>query len=291
MPPADRASGRNAARGRNPARSVAARSAAGSTIRPDARLRWAEDRLLACRKIALRYFGKNVRVERKADRSPVTIADRKIEEFLRREIGRAYPGESMVGEEFGASKHMGATYWTIDPIDGTRAFSRGLPSWGMLLGMVERGKPAFAACDFPAVDAFLGVSPSTPAYERIGSQRRKLPKAPKPPALEDAVVFHGGSSWWLATGYATGFTRIVESCYLERAYGDCYAFLWVFRGKADLMLDYGVKIWDVAPFAALAKATGRVMTDCHGCPNFTGPESILGHQAIVDDAVRLIQGR
>src|SRR3989338_9152332 len=105
------------------------------------RLRWVERQVLACAPIALRYFrSSRLRVVRKPDQSPVTQADRRIEERLRRAMARAFPGETIVGEEFGRQGSDPSTFWTIDPIDGTRAFSRGLPSWGILIGRVECGQ-------------------------------------------------------------------------------------------------------------------------------------------------------
>jgi histidinol-phosphatase len=246
----------------------------------DERLPWAEAKLRDCRRIALRYFQTRLRVERKPDRSPVTIADRKIEEYLRWAIERAFPGEAIVGEEFGSPAQRGSTFWTIDPIDGTRAFSRGLPSWGILLGKVEQGKAVLGVCDFPVADTFLGVGPNTPAYERRGNRRIRLPRVRRASTLSQAVIFHGGSKWWLSTGYAKGFMRLVRACFLERAYGDCYAYLWVLRGNADAVLECGVKMWDLVPFAALAQATGRLLADFSGRPSFTGPESIFAHPAL-----------
>src|SRR3989338_6676158 len=103
-------------------------------------LTWAERQVRACRPIALKYFrSASLRVERKADRSPVTQADRAIEERLRKALARDFPGESILGEEFGRSGACADSFWSIDPIDGTRAFSRGLPSWGIMLGRVEGG--------------------------------------------------------------------------------------------------------------------------------------------------------
>ena len=259
--------------------------------RRDERLAWAEATLRQAGGLALRYFASGVAVERKADRSPVTVADRAIETFLRRKLERAFPGERIVGEEFGASSAMpdGGSCWTIDPIDGTRAFTRGLPSWGILLGRVEQGRAVLAACEFPVVDAFLGVAPGIPAYERRDGRRILLRRVRRPPTLSDAVLFHGGSGWWLGTTYQHGFARLVRGCFLERAYGDCYGYLWLFRGRADAMLDYGVKLWDLVPFAALARATGRVMTDFAGHPSFTGPETILAHPSLARRIVKTLR--
>ena len=254
----------------------------------DTRLAWAEATLRTCRNMALSYVGRPLRIERKADQSPVTIADRTIEAYLRRQLAHAFPGEAIVGEEFGRPAALGSSYWTIDPIDGTRAFSRGLPSWGILLSYVEHGRPILGACDYPVFNTFLGVGPGQAAYERRGSQRIVLRRATPVKKLESAVIFHGGSKFWSGTRYARGFARIAHDCYLERAYGDCFAYLWLFRGRADAIIDYGVKLWDLAPFAALAGATGRVITDCAGRPGFTGPESILAHPTLNRTLTRLL---
>ena len=254
----------------------------------DERLAWAIAALTRHQRIALRYFGTKLRIERKADRSPVTIADRTIEERLRRDLARAFPGEAVIGEEFGAPAGAPSTYWTLDPIDGTRAFSRGLPSWGMLIGFVERHRPVLGVCLYPAVNRLLAVGPRTPAYAIDRGRRLRLPRAPRPPALDDAVVFHGGSAWWLASRYGAGFSRLVNACYLERAYGDCYGFWWLFQGQADAMCEYGVKVWDMAPFAALAQATGRVLVDCAGRPCFTGPEAVLAHPTLAARIARTL---
>lgn len=239
-------------------------------------LRWIERTVHQCRPLALRHFrSSSLRIERKADRSPVTLADRAIEERLRKAIERTFPGESILGEEFGRSGGSRSTYWTIDPIDGTRAFSRGLPSWGVLVGRVEQDRAILGLCDFPALGVTLGVARGVTAYERTNGAASPLPRPRGVRALDDAVIFHGGSHWWQRTRYAVGFARLIRRCYLERAYGDCYGYLWVLRGCADAVLDYGVKPWDLVPFAALANATGRGVTDCSGRASFSGPEAIM----------------
>ena len=116
--------------------------------------------------MALRYFrSSSLQIERKADRSPVTQADRAIEERLRKELARTFPSDGILGEEFGRSGATGGAYWTIDPIDGTRAFSRGLPTWGILVGRVEEGRATFGVCDFPAMDVTVAVAPGVAACE------------------------------------------------------------------------------------------------------------------------------
>ena len=241
-------------------------------------LHWVEREVRACRPIALRYFRSSaLRVERKADHSPVTQADRAIEERLRKALLRQCPGEPILGEEFGPSARLGDTYWTIDPIDGTRAFSSGLPSWGIMVGRVERGRATLGVVHYPAFGITLGVAPGVDAYERLGNRRTLLPRARPQRALRDAVIFHGGLRWWTQPRWIRGFQRILQASYLERAYGDCYGYLWVLRGYVDAIIDYGVKPWDLVPFAALAQATGRALVNFSGRLSFSGPDTIMAH--------------
>ena len=237
-----------------------------------------EREVRACRPIALRYFRSSaLRIERKPDRSPVTAADRAIEERLRRALARLAPGESILGEEFGHSGRSRDTYWTIDPIDGTRAFSRGLPTWGIMVGRVERGTATLGVVDYPVIGTTLAAAPGLRAYERTGGRRHLLPRARPVRSLSEAAIFHGGLRWWEEPRYVRAFERIIKASYLERAYGDCYGYLWVLRGKADAMLDYGVKVWDLAPFAAIARSTGHLLCDFSGRPSFNGPETVMAH--------------
>ncbi len=249
-----------------------------------------EREVLRCRPIALRYFrSKSLKVERKPDSSPVTAADWLIEERLRRCFAKAFPGERIVGEEMGGLGKAGSSYWTIDPIDGTRAFSRGLASWGIMVGKVESGRAVLGLCDFPAIGVTIAAASGVEPYERAKSKITPLPRPRRVRGLAEAVIFHGGARWWLPTPYHRGFSRIVSDCYLERAYGDCYGYLLALRGCADAVLDYGVKLWDMVPIAAIAQATGRVLVDFNGKPSFTGPDTLMAHPFFAKTLVEILK--
>ena len=252
-------------------------------------LAWLAGEVRRCRPLALRHFrSSSLRVRRKADASPVTATDHAVEARLRRALARACPGEPIIGEEFGTTGRPQDTYWTIDPIDGTRAFSRGLPTWAIMVGRIERGKPALGLCDFPALGVTIAVAPGVKAHEGTNGRRTLLPPPRRVP-LRDAVVLHGGLRWWPKGRALQGLMRVAHASYLERAYGDCYGYLWALRGYADAVLDYGVKIWDMVPLAALAAATGRVMTDFRGRPCWTGPETVFGSPLLVRRIVSLLR--
>jgi histidinol-phosphatase len=261
--------------------------------RSDAALLRALQRAMrACHPIALRYFrSPRLRVDRKPDQSPVTAADRAVEERLRAALRRLCPGEVIVGEEFGGEVPEHGSYWTVDPIDGTRAFSRGLPTWAIMVGRVDRGHPALGACDFPALATRLAVAPGVPAHEHSDGARRRLPTPRRLLRLDDAVLLHGGLRWWPAdVALRHRFAALAARCYLERSYGDCYGYLWGLRGQVDIVLDYGVKVWDMVPLAALALRTGRVMTDFRGHPSWTGPETVVAGPELARQVCRILGG-
>ncbi|MBI4341905.1 MAG: histidinol phosphatase [Candidatus Omnitrophica bacterium] len=253
-------------------------------------LAWLEREVRSCRPTALRYFrSASLRVDRKPDQSPVTAADRAVEERLRRALSRACAGEAVIGEEFGATGRPGSSYWTVDPIDGTRAFSRGLPTWAILIAKVEGGRPVLGLCDFPALGITLGVARGVPAFERERGRLSRLRPPRRTTRLADAVLLHGGLRWWPARQRMRDrFIRLTHQCFLERSYGDAYGYLWALRGYADIVVDYGVKVWDMAPLAALAAATGRVMTDFSGRPSWTGPDTVFGSPSMVRHVVRAL---
>lgn len=253
-------------------------------------LHWVIREVLRCRPVALRYFrSASLHVDRKADLSPVTEADRRIEERLRRAIGRTWPGETILGEEFGRSGRAEETYWTIDPIDGTRAFSRGLPSWGIMVGRVERGVATLGVVDYPAIGTTIAVAPGIRAHEQTGGHRKPFQRPRRVASLREAAIFHGGLRWWDVPKYIRNFQQIIKASYLERAYGDCYGYLWVLRGRADAMIDYGVKSWDLVPFAAMARSTGHLLCDFSGRPSFSGPETIMAHPTFARLLCRTLQ--
>lgn len=103
-------------------------------------------------KLTLRYFQSGVSVDRKADESPVTIADREAEAYLRSAIAARYPAHAVLGEEDGLSGAADATYrWILDPIDGTKSFVRGVPLYGVMVGLVREGQPVVGVVNIPAL--------------------------------------------------------------------------------------------------------------------------------------------
>ena len=133
----------------------------------------AKNTALSCLKISskeiMSRFRTNMTVESKSDQSPVTVADRKAEEILRKKISKSYPSHGIIGEEFGEENSQSEWVWTIDPIDGTRSFIRGLPFFATLIALLHKGDPVMGIVSLPALGETAWAVKGKGAFS--GSQR------------------------------------------------------------------------------------------------------------------------
>ncbi|HET9870561.1 MAG TPA: inositol monophosphatase family protein, partial [bacterium] len=190
---------------------------------------------------ALRYFRKNVPVIRKPDRSPVTRADREAEQVIRGLLGRRFPGHQLCGEEFGWEEGQKAEFrWWIDPVDGTRQFIRGIPYWGTLLALEWRGDVVAGVIHFPAVGSTLWASRGRGCY--ADGKRVRVSKIKR---LAHGTLTYGGLRL-TPRSYRKKLTDLIEGCYDDRGFGDCFGHSLVIQGKAEAMVDPVVKPYDVA---------------------------------------------
>jgi histidinol phosphatase-like enzyme (inositol monophosphatase family) len=218
-------------------------------------------------KLTLAYFGAGVTVETKADQTPVTIADREAELVIRERIRRAFPSHSVVGEEGGLEAGDDAFKWIIDPIDGTKSFIRGVPMYGVLVGLEIEGVASVGAVYLPATDemlygalghgAFLNGRPA-----RVSSTQR----------LEEATLLTTSSE--SARKRGTAYDVLASRVQLVRGWGDCYGYVLVATGRADVMLDAGMNVWDCAPMLPILSEAGGRFT------NWAGEATIYGRDAV-----------
>ncbi len=202
-------------------------------------------------RIALSYFRQPLLVERKEDGSPVTMADKKTEEFLRTELSAAFPDHGIVGEEFGEESATRQFVWTIDPIDGTRSFVRGIPLFGTLVALLEHGEPVLGIACLPALDeTYL-------AAKGMGAFCDGMPlHVSQTQSLEDAFVCCGDSSAFENAGMSGYQQALLKQSQLVRGYSDCFGHTMVLRGAVDAMVDPLVSIWDIAPLICLIQEAG-----------------------------------
>jgi histidinol phosphatase-like enzyme (inositol monophosphatase family) len=214
------------------------------------------------RAVSLRWFRTPLAVESKADHSPVTEADRGVEALLRKRLAERHPEHGVCGEEFGRDRADADFVWYLDPIDGTKSFISGLPLWGTMLALVERGAPVLGLVDIPATgerwSALRGhgawFDPAGARTRCATSRCRELAQArlalPAPDAFLAAEV--------------DAVRTLAERVALRRYGGDCYAYGLVAGGHLDLVVESGLDDHDFLPMVVLVEEAGGVITDWRG---------------------------
>jgi len=210
-------------------------------------------------KIALSYFRQALLIEMKENHTPVTIADKKTEEMIRTELGQAFPDHGILGEEFGHDSKKSEYLWTVDPIDGTLSFVRGIPLFGTLMALLKNREPVVGIMILPALEE------SYLAAKGLGAFCNGIPlRVSTIKSLESAVVSVGDVSCFDASGHRHVLTSLIEKTELCRGYTDCFGHSLMMRGSVDAMIDPVVNIWDVAPLACLIREAGGDYCDFEG---------------------------
>ncbi len=215
------------------------------------------DEVLACGELAERLFreGAAARAILKPDRSPLTEADEAVERRLRAYVGRTFPQAAFLGEETGSGGEREAPLrFLVDPIDGTRSFVRGVPSWSVLVGVEHHGVPVVGVAFMPGVgDLYVGVVGE-------GSQKNGRPAHPsRIDSLATATVCHAMIGHFAEAGASALLDRIAHGTHTQRGTHDFDGFRQVIDGRAEAMIDPGAAPWDLcAPAAILAAAGGRL---------------------------------
>lgn len=237
-------------------------------------------------KITLRHFQSGVAVDRKADESPVTVADRESEAYLRAAIGARYPGHAILGEEEGLSGDAGATYrWVLDPIDGTRSFVRGVPLYGVMVGLLREGEPAVGVVNMPALGEVVYAARGHGCWWN-GRPCRVSAVSSLRESLVVGTVAHG----YAEHGKGEAFGRILGAAGLFRTWGDCYAYLLVATGRAEVALDPAMNIWDAAALFPILVEAGGSYTDWRGNATIESGEGLGTNGAVLAELLRLIEG-
>jgi histidinol phosphatase-like enzyme (inositol monophosphatase family) len=233
-------------------------------------------------KIALSYFRQALLIEMKENHTPVTIADKKTEEMIREELSQVFPNHGILGEEFGEQGSDSDYVWTVDPIDGTRSFIRGIPLFGTLLGLLERGEPVIGVMVLPALDETYLAAKGMGAF-CDGVQLHVSATQ----TLESSVISCGDYPCFEAIGKKHYLQKLMERAELVRGYTDCFGHSLLLRGAVDAMVDPVVSPWDVAPLACLVREAGGDYFTFEGERTHAGKSFISCTPALRDELLKL----
>lgn len=208
--------------------------------------------------MAMTYFRKPLDVERKADLSPVTQADRAIEALMRERIAERFPAHGILGEEHENTRLDAAHVWVLDPIDGTKSFVSGMPTFGTLIACLSDGVPELGVISIPPTgERWVGL-------RGVGAALNgKVCKTSGVTRLADATLYTTTPDMFDETGSAR-FEALSKKVGMRRFGGDCYAYGLLASGHVDLVLEMNLQPYDYMALVAVVEGAGGVITDWNG---------------------------
>ena len=220
---------------------------------------------------------------------PVTAADKGAEAAIRKLITQHYPDHGVIGEEYGEDRPGAEFVWVLDPIDGTRAFIAGLPVWTTLIALRHQGRPVLGSIGQPYIgELFLGHAGGSRLMSRGTSRPLKVRACPD---LSNAIIATTDPESCFQPGELIAWRNLRAATRLARLGCDAYAYAMVAAGTLDLVVEAGLKSWDIDCAIPLIEGAGGVVTDWHGTPlgQHGGQVIIAGDQAALAQALPLLQ--
>lgn len=237
--------------------------------------------------LALRYFDADLKVEWKADQSPVTVADREAEIFLRTTLLGRFPQDGFLGEEFGDQPGTSGYRWIIDPIDGTRSFVRGIPLWATLVGLEFRDEQIAGVAVLPA----MGMT-TYRALRGAGAFRDERPiQVSRIADLSQSVMFYSSISWFVRAGRSEQFLDLASRTQRQRGFGDFYGFVLVAQGSGEVMVEHGVHAWDLAALKPIVEEAGGRFTNWQGQSTIHSPDVICSNGLVHEEVMAVLNHR
>jgi len=207
----------------------------------------------------LAYFNKSFSLEFKDDESPVTNADREAESVIRDMIHSKYPSHGIIGEEFGSENEDAEVVWILDPIDGTKSFIHGVPLYTTLIGVLVDQKPVAGVIYAPALNEIAA------AGKGLGCTLNGNPTRVRDCSeISKATFLSTNINSFADHGLEEPFRELVRSTRIHRTWGDAYGHMLVATGRADIMIDPILNIWDAAALYPVITEAGGVYTDVFG---------------------------
>lgn len=239
--------------------------------------------------LTLGYYQTGIRPDFKSDESPVTVADREAEKLIRGCIEKRYPDHVMIGEEFGGMELLAESgghshRWIIDPIDGTRSFVRGVPLYAVLIGLEVEGQCRVGVAHFPALGEMLAAATGEGCW--WNGRRARVSQVEH---LKDALVAHADAASFEKYGRAKAWKHLQQKTNYRAGWGDAYGYSLVATGRAEVMLDPIMNVWDCAALLPILQEAGGYFGNWQGKPTIYGNEALATTQMLLLEILPITQ--
>jgi len=236
------------------------------------------------------FHSSQLHVERKQDGSPVTAADREAEQLLRQLIHARFPGDAILGEEFGETAGTSGFRWVLDPIDGTKSFISGVPLYTTLVAVLWQDHPQIGVIFAPAAAEMVYAARGSGCWHVVGEGAPQAAAVSTVSELGDAV-FVTTSVRAFSTDRALDarpvYDCLAEACRVTRTWGDAFGYLMVATGRAEIMIDPAMNLWDAASLQPVIEEAGGRFCDWQGKPTVHSQEAIATNAALAEDVMRI----
>jgi histidinol-phosphatase len=230
----------------------------------------------------LNYFKKSFDLERKADLSPVTNADREAETIIRKKILEHFPGHGIIGEEFGKENETSDIVWVLDPIDGTKSFIHGVPFYTTLIGVLVQNKPVAGVIYAPALGEMVSAVAGGGCF--LNGEMVKVRECNQ---LSEATLLTTDVTSFETYGYQKPITELIHRTMLHRTWGDAYGHMLVATGRADIMIDAILNIWDAAALLPIITEAGGSYSDLYGKISIETGNALSCNKLLQNDILKI----
>jgi len=245
-------------------------------------------------KITLEHFRRDdLEVERKEDNTPVTVADRRAEEHLRRRIAQAFPQDAILGEEFPDQPGSSPFRWILDPIDGTKSFIHGVPLYGTLVGVEYRqagrqeGQSVLGVILIPALGECVYAAAGQGAWYVAGDEPPQPARVSSCGQLSEGLFLTSEVISFDQIGRREVYDELQATARLTRTWGDCYGYLMVATGRAETMVDPIMAVWDTAALLPILEEAGGTFTDWQGRPTIHAGQAAATNGHVLADVLAI----
>lgn len=238
----------------------------------------------------LGYFRRSdLAVERKADQSPVTVADREAERLLRKRIGERFPQDGIIGEEFGEKTGQSGFQWILDPIDGTKSFIHGVPLYTTLVAVLENGEPQIGVIHAPAVGETAYAAVGAGCWYSAGANAKPVrARVSDVGTVKESLVLTTEIKSFAENRRSNAldlFLQLQQAARVSRTWGDGYGYLMVAIGRAEAMVDPIVNLWDAAALQPVIEEAGGHFSDWDGNATIRAGEAVATNARVRDEVL------
>ena len=252
-------------------------------MNPSTFLNFALDAAWQAGRVTLGYFQTRLAVQRKADNTPLTLADQQAEQKLRQLIEQYWPDHNIIGEEYGRTQHNSPYTWVCDPIDGTKSFMCGVPLYANLEALLKDNEPILGVINLPALNEMVYAVRGGGCF--WNGRPAHVSTTQK---LEDAVVLCSDLDTFGRYGRAPKWQKLIDASYVQRTWGDAYGYALVATGRADVMVDPIMALWDIAPLQVILEEAGGTLTDWQGEATIHNEEAIATNGQLLAEVLQVI---